>query len=292
MRLAVSTVIFALRRDPHSARRNRPQLWLPLVCRLRDPYDGYWALPGGPLQEEESLSGAAARTLAETTGLRPAYLEQLYAFGDPERSTDPHSPAPQSSAPPQPTAAPSAGGQRSASRPARRQSTASQRATDRHTTSRPSPGQERVVSIVYWALVGADEAAQARVGQNVRWLAAEQLPQLAFDHNLIVDYALWRLRTKMEYARIAHAFLGETFTLRELREVHEVVLQRDLDPANFRRQVEADGAVVATDEFRTGGRHRPARLYRYNHAIEPVDLGPLPPIESRASPAGEPAPSE
>lgn len=270
MRLAVSTVIFALRRDPHSARRNRPQLWLPLVCRLRDPYDGYWALPGGPLQEEESLSGAAARTLAETTGLRPAYLEQLYAFGDPERSTDPHSPAPQ------PTASPSTAGQRTTSQATTRQSTTSQRTADRR-----SPGHERVVSIVYWALVGADEAAQAKVGQNVRWLAAEHLPPLAFDHNLIVDYALWRLRTKMEYARIAHAFLGETFTLRELREVHEVVLQRDLDPANFRRQVEADGAVVATEEFRTGGRHRPARLYRYNHAIEPVDLGPLP----RSSPA-------
>src|SRR5699024_1281816 len=224
------------------------------------------------------------------------YLEQLYAFGDPERSTDPHSPARQ------PTAGPSAYGQPTTSQPttsqaATNQPTTSQADTRRSTTSqrtadRSRPGQERVVSIVYWALVGADEAAQAKGGQNVRWLAAEQLPPLAFDHNLIVDYALWRLRTKLEYARIAHAFLGETFTLRELREVHEVVLQRDLDPANFRRQVEADGAVVATEEFRTGGRHRPARLYRYNHAIEPVDLGPLPPIESRASPAGDPAPSE
>src|SRR5699024_4794567 len=266
MRLAVSTVIFAFHRDPHSARSNRPQLWLPLVCRLRDPYDGYWALPGGPLQEEESLSGAAARTLEETTGLRPAYLEQLYAFGDPERSTDPHSPARQ------PTAGPGASGQPTTNQPTTSQADTRRSTTSQRTADRSRPGQERVVSIVYWALVGADEAAQARVGQNVRWLAAEQLPPLAFDHNLIVDYALWRLRTKMEYARIAHAFLGETFTLRELREVHEVVLQRDLDPANFRRQVEADGAVVATEEFRTGGRHRPARLYRYNHAIEPVDL--------------------
>ena len=114
----------------------------------------------------------------------------------------------------------------------------------------------------------------------MRWLAAERLPQLAFDHNLIVEYALWRLRTKIEYARIAHAFLGETFTLRELREVHEIVLQRDLDPANFRRQIEASNAVVPTEDFRTGGRHRPARLYRYNSAIEPVDLGPLTPTPS------------
>lgn len=143
-----------------------------------------------------------------------------------------------------------------------------------------------MVSVVYWALVSQHEAARARVGQNVRWLAADQLPDLAFDHNLIVDYALWRLRTKVEYSRIAHAFLGEHFTLRELREVHELVLQRELDPANFRRQVEASDAVVPTESFRTGGRHRPARLYRYNTAIAPVDLGPLaaPPTTPEPSP--------
>ncbi|QOR71672.1 NUDIX hydrolase [Ruania alkalisoli] len=255
MQLAVSTVIFALREpDRRAVRRasaedSRPILSLPLVCRVRDPYDGYWALPGGPLRAYEGLTEAAARTLEETTGLRSAYLEQLYAFGDPDRSmldtTDT-------------THTPGAADTRAAGTPER---TASDR--------------ERVVSIVYWALVGQEEAARARVSQNVRWLAADTLPTLAFDHNLIVDYALWRLRTKVEYSRIAHAFLGETFTLKELREVHELVLDRTLDPANFRRQVEASDAVVPTDSFRTGGRHRPARLYRYNTAIAPVDLGPL-----------------
>lgn len=264
MHLAVSTVIFALRRDPHSAQRTKAELWLPLVCRVRGPYDGYWALPGGPLEEHESLSEAAARSLAETTGLRPSYLEQLYAFGEPKRSAAEDS---------------TDGTHRAGSSGTLAAGPSNTRAAG---SSKTSSRADRVVSIVYWALVGTDEAGQARTGQNVRWLAAERLPRLAFDHNLIVDYALWRLRTKMEYARIAYALLGDTFTLRELREVHEIVLQRDLDPANFRRQLEADGAVVATDSFRTGGRHRPARLYRYNHAIEPVDLGPLPPAETHA----------
>lgn len=240
MQIAVSTVTFALRTDEQSATQRGPELWLPLVCRVRDPYDGYWALPGGPLREDEGLADSAARTLDETTGLRPTYLEQLYAFGEPERGA---------------AGTAAVGGTGAGARSA----------------------TDRMVSIVYWALLGGEEAARARVGQNVRWLAAERLPRLAFDHNLIVEYALWRLRTKIEYARIAHAFLGETFTLRELREVHEIVLQRDLDPANFRRQVEASNAVVPTADFRTGGRHRPARLYRYNSAIEPVDLGPLTP---------------
>lgn len=217
--LAVSTVIFALRSDVESG---LGALWIPLVRRITEPFDGRWALPGGWVRAEEGLADAASRNLLETTALEPTYLEQLYAFGDVHRS--------------------------------------------------PS---SRVVSIVYWALVRADQAAQAAEGENVRWFAADDLPELAFDHNVIVDYALWRLRTKLEYSRIALAFLGETFTLTDLREVHEAVLRRSLDPANFRRQVES--SLVPTGAVVSGGRHRPPKLYRYNTTTELVDNGPLSP---------------
>ena len=219
--LAVSTVIFALRPHP---RTQLPVLWVPLVRRIRQPHQGLWALPGGPLGAQEGLAAAAARTLQETTRLSPSYLEQLYAFGGLDRA--------------------------------------------------PSTA-ERTVSIVYWALVRPEEADAGAVGVNVRWFVADELPELAFDHSLIVEYALWRLRNKVEYSRIAAAFLGESFTLAELRGVHEAVLQRRLDPANFRRQIEASGRLVATEEFRTGGRHRPARLYRHDHSIQLTDNGPL-----------------
>jgi ADP-ribose pyrophosphatase YjhB (NUDIX family) len=216
----VSTVIFALRSDGDGSAAS---VRLPLVRRIREPFEGMWALPGGPVESSESLAVSAGRNLLETTGLTPRYLEQLYAFGDVDRS--------------------------------------------------PS---QRVVSIVYWALVRSEEADIATVGDNVRWFPADELPPLAFDHNLIVEYALWRLRTKMEYSRIAHAFLGETFTLAELRQVHEAVLQKPLDPANFRRQMEASTAIIATSERVTGGRHRPPRLYRYNDSVALSDNGPLP----------------
>ena len=210
-RLAVSTVIFALRAD-HSG---RPVLWTPLVRRTRDPQLGYWALPGGWLPSNEELEVAAARTLRSTTGLAPKYLEQLYTFGEVDRSPD-----------------------------------------------------ARVVSVVYWALVQSDEAARATAGPNVRWVPADTLPELAFDHNRIVEYALWRLRNKVEYAQIAHSFLGETFTLAELREVYEAVLQRSLDPANFRRAMLASGRLRETGERVAGAPHRPPKLYRYDTAAE------------------------
>ncbi|GAA1992718.1 NUDIX hydrolase [Microbacterium pumilum] len=216
-RVAVSTVIFTLRRDRGA---DRASVVIPLVRRTRDPHEGLWALPGGWLDVAESLDTAAARTLAETTGLAPSFLEQLYAFGAVERS--------------------------------------------------PS----RVVSIVYWALLRSDEVIAADARENVQWFDAASLPRLAFDHNEIVDYALWRLRNKAGYSRIAHGLLADEFTLAQLREVYEAVLGRRLDPANFRRQVENSGNLIPTERFRTGS-HRPARVYRYNQDVELADRGPL-----------------
>ena len=216
--LAVSTVIFALRPDPESGLMT---LWIPLVKRIREPYEGQWALPGGPLIAGEDLAASANHTLECTTGLTPKYLEQLYAFGALDRSPD------------------------------------------------------RVVSIVYWALVPSNEAARAIDGKNVQWFPADNVPPLAFDHNTIVEYALWRLRNKMEYSRIANAFLGQTFTLADLREVHEAVLRKPIDPANFRRQILTSKAIEATGTSVTGTSHRPPRLYRYNTAVQFADVGPL-----------------
>lgn len=132
----------------------------------------------------------------------------------------------------------------------------------------------RVVSIVYWALVREDDSRNTEL-HNVAWFDVAALPELAFDHNHIVDYALWRLRNKVGYSRIAHGLLPDTFTLADLREVYEAIFDRRLDPANFRRQVENSATLIPTDHFRTGS-HRPARLYRYNHDVEMADRGPLP----------------
>lgn len=56
-----------------------------LIQRKREPYQGYWALPGGFVEIEEDLPDAVARELAEETGLTDVSLEQLRAFGKPGR---------------------------------------------------------------------------------------------------------------------------------------------------------------------------------------------------------------
>lgn len=212
--LAVSTVIFALRPHPVSGLAT---LWLPLVRRIREPFDGQWALPGGPLEADEDLATSAQHTLERTTGLTPNYLEQLYAFGNVDRSPD-----------------------------------------------------DRVVSIVYWALVRPDEVARTVDGENIEWFVADELPPLAFDHTEIVDYALARLRAKITYTPIAHAFLPTEFTLAELREVHEAVLRTNLDPANFRRQALASKTLIPTGTCLQGTSHRPPALFRFEASAPSV----------------------
>ncbi len=75
---AVTTdiVIFTIRQD---------ELKILLIKRALQPYQGMWALPGGFVNLEESLEDGARRELAEETGIRDVYLEQLYSFGEPDR---------------------------------------------------------------------------------------------------------------------------------------------------------------------------------------------------------------
>jgi len=121
-----------------------------------------------------------------------------------------------------------------------------------------------MVSIVYWALVGKAEAHDFTEADNVRWFPEDELPELAFDHRQIIDYALWRLRNKIEYPDIATKLVGDTFTLRQLHHVYEAITGEAIDVANFRRRMLLSGELEDTGEKLRDGRHRPAAVYRYN----------------------------
>ena len=56
-----------------------------LVQRGQPPFEGKWALPGGFVEPDESLKRAAWRELKEETGVNAGFLEQLGAFGHPDR---------------------------------------------------------------------------------------------------------------------------------------------------------------------------------------------------------------
>jgi ADP-ribose pyrophosphatase YjhB (NUDIX family) len=119
--------------------------------------------------------------------------------------------------------------------------------------------------VAYYALVRTDgtEIAPGRKTMEAAWFPVDHTPPaLAFDNAEILDFALRRLRNKVEYALVAFQFLPPHFTMAQLRAVYEVILGRRIDPTNFRRRVEATGSIVSTGRAVAGGRHRPPALYR------------------------------
>ncbi|MFF9349815.1 NUDIX domain-containing protein [Streptomyces sp. NPDC014734] len=124
----------------------------------------------------------------------------------------------------------------------------------------------RVVSVAYAALVpdlpeprGGGDAASAR------WSVAGSAGPLAFDHDRILADAHDRIGAKLEYTCLATAFCPSEFTLGELQQVYETVWGVELDRPNFRRKVLTTPGFVQAVEGpprRTGGRGKPAALYR------------------------------
>ncbi|HLF28555.1 MAG TPA: NUDIX domain-containing protein [Anaerolineae bacterium] len=121
----------------------------------------------------------------------------------------------------------------------------------------------RVITVAYFALVPAPLALQAGSDASAAcWWSMYALPALAFDHAKILDYALTRLRYKLEYTAVGFQLLPATFTLSELQQAYQIILGVQLDKRNFRRKILEAQVIEETDEYRTG-EGRPAMLYRF-----------------------------
>ena len=208
------------------------QLHVLLIRREAKPFAGRWAQHGGFVRIEESLTAAVRRVLREKARLTGIFIEQLYTFGAVKR--DPRT---------------------------------------------------RVITVAYYALVSEGQliraigqsADLARMPVHVAWQgeaggqAEVRGPggkpvRLAFDHKEILGMAVKRLRGKLDYSPVGFELLPETFTLRQLQQVHEAILDVKLNKPAFRRRMLDKGVLQATGRRETGVTYRPAELYRFVHA--------------------------
>lgn len=128
----------------------------------------------------------------------------------------------------------------------------------------------RVISVAYFALVRPDLAPIVKAGGDVShadWLPVDQLKkaELAFDHKDIIETALVRVRGKLEYSSIAFDLVPLTFTIPELRHVYSIVLDKEMDPGNFRRKFNRmleDGLIEQAPGKRITA-SKPATVYRF-----------------------------
>ena len=122
----------------------------------------------------------------------------------------------------------------------------------------------RVITVAYYALIASDKLSLVAGADaaEAQWFPASSVPPLAFDHKSILDYALERLRNKLEYTTVGFQLLPEKFTLGELQAVYEAILGRPLDKRNFRRKLALLGILKPLREWQRTGR-KPAQLFRF-----------------------------
>jgi 8-oxo-dGTP diphosphatase len=121
----------------------------------------------------------------------------------------------------------------------------------------------RVVTVAYYALIPGDYPLRAGSDASAAaWWPVKKLPPLAFDHRAIVDYAVERLRNKLEYTTAGFQLLPKKFTLPELQAVYEAILGKSLDKRNFRKKMDLLGILKPLNQWRRTGR-KPARLYSF-----------------------------
>ena len=99
--------------------------------------------------------------------------------------------------------------------------------------------RERVITVAYFALIPSDaiELRAATDAEGVGWFGIHELPELAFDHDEILEMARRRLVAKLDYSTIAFQFMPGEFTLSELQSVYELILGEAVDKRNFRKRI-------------------------------------------------------
>ena len=130
-------------------------------------------------------------------------------------------------------------------------------AIDRH------PGG-RVISTAFYSLVNVNDHQLQLSHNELHWHPVNEIPSLAFDHNIILQTCLERLREEIHERPIVFNLLPEKFSLRQLQSLYEAILNTKMDRRNFRKKFFLMDWLVDIDELEADVSHRPGRLYRYN----------------------------
>jgi ADP-ribose pyrophosphatase YjhB (NUDIX family) len=274
-KVAVDTVLFAM--ENHRLRCYLVQLRRPTAS-------GRWAFPGGLVRVGETLDEAARRELKDATGLEDVYLEQLFSFGDPSR--DPHAHVVSVgymgliNSIDLVKDASKAEGSKSRKDADTVKSSLRFGAHDGRIgadQSRIGAGQRRtgedggrLVEDAIASLVEAgDVSARSKKYASGAWYSVGRLPPLAYDHAKMANYALERLRSRLLYTDVASNLLPEVFTIAELRDIYQAVLDRGVDRRNFDRRMRHMGLLKKLRKKRLG-LGRPARLYSFRSRSDTV----------------------
>lgn len=195
---------------------------------------GLYALPGGFIKRNEDLDQAVKRGLNERTGLDNIYLEQFHTFGNLKRY-DPDI----------------------------------MRTILEANGYAPTPSHwmlDRFITVAYFALINYKDVNPRPdvLSDAIEWYDIDELPPLMLDHQYIVDSALQRLRINLERKLIGSNLLPEKFTMKELQQVYEAILDQKLRRTTFQRKMLSLGILKRHEKRFSGKAHKAPFLYSFD----------------------------
>ncbi len=195
-----------------------------------------WTLTGGYIKKTEDIEEAAERVATTRTGLKNLFLQQFRSFGSPKRLID-------------------------------------DEITPEHlseVTGEKIPADflifDYAVSIGFYTLTEYSlvNIESGLLEEEISWWPIDKLPKLLFDHRVIIAEALKALQVHTSLYPVGYELLPEKFTLPELHDLYETILQKPIHSSNFARRLLSTGIVKKLDEKRSIGAHRSPYLYKFD----------------------------
>lgn len=120
----------------------------------------------------------------------------------------------------------------------------------------------RVITIAYYSLMDIRHHLLKLTANELHWHKLNEIKHLAFDHKVILNTCLERIREQVMEKPIVFNLLSEKFSLRELQELYQAILGVHLDRRNFRKRISLKDWIMDLDEIETNVPHRPGKLYK------------------------------
>lgn len=199
-----------------------------------------WSLPGGFVRKNENLEEAARRTTMERTGIDHLFFRQFKTFGDPKRNILPG---------------------------------IFDEEKFVEITGFKVPKntwlEENTISVGYYAVTNISESKPAIdiFSTECKWFSLDEIPELAFDHNQILQEALQTLKIHLYHYPIGKNLLPDRFTLKEIKNLFEILSGKHLHASNFPNKLLSLGLLEKTNEKRNIGAHRAPSFYKFNEEV-------------------------
>lgn len=190
-------------------------------------------LPGSLIYEDENLDEAAQRVLFELTGLENMDMIQFHTFGSKDRTSNPKD--------------------------------VNWLQRFHHLES----GIDRIVTVGYLTMIKIEKKYTHLSDEyEACWVKLQDVGELAFDHNLILDYAMKFIRHYVNInPSVLFDLLPKKFVISEVWKLYELVYGRSFDIRNFHKKISMMEFIIALDERQVGVAHRAARYYKFDRKI-------------------------